>query len=461
MIRIQPQSVTFKGSSTPPVVTPQGPRAPKFLSYVGKNGNGVGLVTMSTSLAVGLLRPLVIMFDKNASKEEKIHAASWIFALSMAGFAMQAALLKPFNKLANVFAKDVLKLSAPKAIEGAASWANFFLFNAAAVVATYLNTRYVGRVMDAISQKFFGKKFSKEPKKPLTEEQKKKEKRIDKMILGGAIALGSFIGLNIIGRKLTGRPIASDALAKGYKNTVNFLSKNSGLFRKFQGFIKAKGDGLAKWANRSGKGIGTSSWFAKEASVGDGWIVRNMIANTIVRPTIALLSGQPYVAFRCIVDEGLGALIVKFAGDPIIRQSKPLFNKAFRVTPESLKALTPEAAKYAKEGINVITGQAIRNIALLCIALGFMNNFLSARMVKFLDKFKKDGGGKEAEQGYKDFRQQFIPAISMSQERAQVYAATNPQEWLNALQKTPASESFQHHQAVNDYLQSQTQTKQA
>lgn len=423
--------VTFKGI-TPSPGSYSGPRGAGALKSIGIKGNDAGFVTMSTSLAVMVLRPLVIMFDKNTTKDEKIYAASWIFALSAAGLAMQAALYGPFNKLANGLAKNLLKLKDPEAIKGAAESAKYLLFTGAAVIATYLNSRYVGRLMDTISLKLTGKKFSKEPEKPLTQEEKDKSKRFDRMVLGSFAALGAFVGVNILGRKLGKGAIASKALGNAFKSTVEYLNKNSNMFKTFTGFLKNKANKIATFANRPGDKFGTSKWFAKQANVGDGWIIRNMLANGIMRPTIALLSGQPYVAFRCFVDEGLGVLIVKFAGSPIIKGTKPLLNKLFKTTPEVLKRLPAKESEAIKKGIDVITGQLVRNIGILCIALGFMNNYLSSRMVKILNKFKKSET-KEAD--YKDFKQNFIPAASLKNEVKKTALSESHQIWLNKLNK--------------------------
>ncbi|MGD9581548.1 MAG: hypothetical protein AB7V50_09255 [Vampirovibrionia bacterium] len=427
MANISP--VSFKGMP-PATGTHTVPRGVNTLKSIGIKGNDAGLVTMSTSLAVMLLRPLVIMFDKNTTKEEKVYAASWIFALSAAGLAMQAALYKPFSKLANTLAKDLLKLKDPEAIKGAAESAKYVLFNGAAIVATYLNTRYVGRLMDAISLKLTGKTFTKKPEKEPTKEEITKNKRIDKIIMGSFAALGSFVAINLVGLKLGKGPIATKALKNGFNNTINFLKNNSKTFNKLTDALKSQTDKLAKWANNPNGKFGTTAWYAKQANVGDGWIIRNMIANAIVRPTIALLSGQPYVAFRCFVDEGLGALIVKFAGAPIIKGAKPFFNKALRTTPEVLKHMPVEESNAIKKGVDVITGQLVRNVGILCVALGFMNNYLSSRMVKLLDKFKKP---EQKEQEYKDFKQNFIPAGKLSGVEEGMSLSEAHLVWLNKI----------------------------
>ncbi|MEW5820366.1 MAG: hypothetical protein AB1782_09260 [Cyanobacteriota bacterium] len=436
MSRISP--IAFKGSipnSVPRVQ--QGPRATGFLEYLGKNGNGVGLVTISTSLAVGLLRPLVMMFDKNATKEEKIHASAWIFALSMISVGVMKGIIGPYTNFANKLAKDLFKLKNKEAIQGAAECINFVLLNATFIATTYFNTRYVGKALDWISEKLTGKKFSKDADKKKSPDELKKEAKKDKMIFGALGALAVFIGLNVIGRKFGKGPIASDTVKKAFSSIGEFLSKKSTLFNNIKSSIATKKDQLAKWINRPGEKFASSGWFAKQTKVGDGWIIRNMIANTIVRPTIALLSGQPYVAFRCIIDEGVGAIIVKYAGGPIMKHAQPLVNKAFNVTPQTLGKLAPESAKLVQEGAKLTTGQLVRNIGILCIALGFFNNFMSSKMVKLMDKFKKDKGGTEAEKQYKDFRKQFIPAASLKEQRENIRAARNPEEWLMAINNGP------------------------
>lgn len=421
--------ITFKGIA-PPTGSYSIPKSAGILKSIGVKGNDAGLVTMSTSLAVMLLRPIVIMFDKNTTKDEKIYAASWIFALSAAGLAMQAALYKPFNKIATSLAKNLLKLKDPESIKGAEESAKYILFNGAAIIATYLNSRYVGRLMDKISIKLTGKRFSKEPVKPLTPEQRKKSKRLDHFILGSFATLGAFIGLNIIGRKFGKGPIASDAIKNGFKLMGEYLTKNSKAFRNCTEFIKTKANSIATLVNNPNGKIGTTKWFAKQANVGDGWIIRNMIANGVVRPAIALLSGQPYVAFRCFVDEGLGMLIVKYAGAPIIKGSKPFINKLFKTTPEVLKRMPAQESEAIKKGVDVITGQLVRNVGILCIALGFMNNYLSSRMVKILNKFKHN---KSQEVEYKDFKQNFIPATGLKQDQIKIALSASHQEWLKHL----------------------------
>lgn len=457
MSRINPVSFTGQAYNVAPV---KGPRAANFLTAIGGKGNDAGLVTMSTSLAVMVLRPLVIMFDKNSSMEERIYAASWIFALSAISLAAQAAVYKPFSKASEAVAKNLLKLKDAKAIAGAAECVKYLLYNAMAIGITYINSRYVGKVMDAITMKLMGKKFSKEPDKPLTDEQKAKEKKKDKWILGTVGALAAFIGLNVIGRKFGKGPIASDAIKKGYRATVDFLTKNSGAFRNFKTFVKAKMDKLGQWANRSGSKFGSKTWFAKQTEIGDGWILRNMLANMIVRPTIALLSGQPYVAFRCLVDEGLGAIIVKFGGDPIIKATKPLMNKLFKATPEVLKAMPAAEAGAIQKGIDIVTGQVVRNVGLLCIVLGFVNNFVSSRMTKILDKFNKNKKAPQEEQ-YQDFRKNFVPAASLSENNLQVAQAKSPTEWLSAIHQVPKTDNQNIAQIIRNFAANQSQVKSA
>lgn len=454
MSRINP--VSFTGLPHPPVA--KGPRSSKFLTTIGGKGNDAGLVTMSTSLAVMILRPMVIMFDKNSSMEERVYAASWIFALSAVSLAAQAAAYKPITKASEAIAKNLLKLKDTKAIAGAAECVKYLLYNGMAIGITYLNSRYIGKVMDAISLKLTGKKFSKEPEKPLSEQEKAKEKSKDKWILRSLGALAAFIGVNIIGRKFGKGPIASNALKSVFKSAGNFLTKNSGMYRNFKAFLKGKSDKLAQWANRSGNKFGSKAWFAKQTEIGDGWIIRNMLANMIVRPTIALLSGQPYVAFRCLVDEGLGAIIVKYGGEPIIKATKPLMNKLFRATPEVLSKMPAAEANAIKQGVDIVTGQLVRNVGLLCIALGFVNNYVSSRMNKLLSKFKKEA---PEEQQYKDFRKNFVPAASLSEAQKMVTQAKSPSAWLSAINQTPQSDNQNIAQIIRNFSSQNVQNKSA
>jgi hypothetical protein len=389
----------------------------KLLTTLGKSGNDAGLVTMSTSLAIMALRPIVIMMDKNASKDEKVYAAAWIFALSAVGFGMQALLKRPFDRLAGTIAKNVLKLTGKKA-QGAAEMVKFGLFNIAAVGYTYLNSRYVGRVMDFLSNKFTGKPFNKD-KKELTPEQKKKEKKTDRVIYSILGSIAAFVGLNVIGRKLTGRPIASDALANGFKKMHGFLTKNSSVYNSLKTRMKNFGDKLAVWANKpemAGK-------IAAQADAGGSWITRNMMANAIVRPIISLLSGQPYVAIRCLIDEGIGILAMKGIGRPLANASIKPLAKMFK------GPLNPTEM----QGVKTLAEQLVMNVGVLCIALGFFNNAFSKKVVEFMNRFTKDDKANEQnEKDYKDFRKNFIPAMGLN-DNIRVQSATNPQEWLLAI----------------------------
>jgi len=391
----------------------------KLLNTLGKVGNDAGMVTMSTSLAIMALRPIVTLMDKNAEKDEKIYAAAWIFALSAVGFTAQALLKRPFDKIAAKVSKDVLKLTGDAA-KGAGEFVKYGLFNAAAIAYTYLNTRYVGRVMDFFSEKITGKPFRKD-KKQLTPEEEAKDKKKDKMIFSVLGAAGAFIGLNMIGRALTGRPIASDALSKGIKSTVSFLQKNSGMFRKLQGSLGNLKGKMANWAQ------GHTSYFTKQATAGGEWITRNMMANAIVRPVIALFSGQPYVAIRCFIDEGIGILAMKGIGRPLSNAAAGPLTKFFQRGGAKL-------GKAELTGIKALSDQLIMNIGVLCIALGFFNNAFSKKVVSFMDKFKKNPDeNKQNEQEYKEFRRQFIPAVSLNSGNLRVQHATNPEEWLSAI----------------------------
>lgn len=388
--------------------------ANSFLETLGRNGSDAGIVTMSTSLAIMLLRPLVIMLDKNATKDEKTYAASWIFGLSAVGLAAQALLKRPFDKIAGNLAKNFIKTANANALNGATEVIKFGLYNAAAVVYTYLNSRYIGRVID---------KFVKKPsntQKPLTEEQKANEKKKDKIILGSFLAAGSFILLNVIGRKLTGKSIASDAVAKFFSKTNTFLDKNFKIFSAFKDFAKTKSDQLLVFLKNK------TEWFAKQSNVRDSWITRNMLANSIVRPIIALLSGQPYLAVRCFMDEGVGALIMKLVGDPTTKAAvKPLSN--LFGNPKSPLEI---------EGIKVLAGQLVKNIGILCIGLGLLNNSLSK---KFVNMFSKNDNANQKdtimqkEHSYKEFKKNYIPALAPSDRSIEPGKAKNMQEWLMAI----------------------------
>lgn len=416
------KQISYQSSKRPAIRTQTSFGSSKFLQTLGSNGSDAGIVTMSTSLAIMALRPLVIMMDKNATKEEKKYAASWIFGLSLVGFLAQAALKKPFDKLSLNIAKKVFKPENKEAITGMVEVIKFGLYNIAAVAYTYLNSRYIGKVINKLTHK------EDKSAQNLTPEQQKKEKRKDKLILGTLIALGSFIGLNIIGRKLTGKPIASDAVAKAFRKTNEFLSTHSSLYRGFKESVKNMGSKIANFSkNKMG-------WFEKQGNIRDGWITRNMIANSIVRPVIALFSGQPYLAIRCFIDEGIGAGIMKFVGDPLTKMSIGPLKKLFGnpTNPQEI------------EGIKVLAGQLVKNVGILCIGLGILNNAMSKKVAGLLDKFKKTPPKEieQKEEQYKELRKNFVPALAINQNTINNSSANNPNEWLNALNNSNINTEF-------------------
>lgn len=331
-------------------------------------------------------------------------------------------------------AKNILRVS------GATKVIHFTVLLLALNAATMLVTRY----MKPTTQ-FFGEKFNigflknKKAESPESSEaapdmKKKKMSSLDKGILGTMGVLTLIEGANIVGKMFNKKGKVADESIGRVAKAVN---EKLHIGKAFDYITKP----VSNWV-KNGK-LGTKEVkdvLADQANVNDKWVERNVIANLFLRlmitvPTIFTKPkkseipkeagtteiNKPKEKFKVNKDALYNT--VRLVNDEIMNLT--LLTAADRaiVTPLSrAMAKTARVAPY-NEGIKVLTDQGIKNILLVCTVMGFLNNALSHKMMKYLERFGlgKDGGEKDkppetnSEQKYQNFRRQFMASQKLQQ----------------------------------------------
>lgn len=390
----------------------------KFITSIGKAGSNPLFPLIVSSIGAILFRVPIVAGDSKTPKEERNYAAAWLGAMSAIGLGIQLSLKKPIENLSENLSRKLLNIknpTLPKQISAVAGGSNVVQFLSWVLVLNAANivvTRYLKRGMDFLTEKFKGKDAVKKDEKPQTPEEKQKQKKIDIAIIGSLAAIGAFVGLNIIGKRFGKGPIATDAIkdiGKKLNQTLHISEKFSKLWLDTKNSISrlAQKDGFTgKTFNKIDKGI---HWirsekgldcFARQANADDKWLDRNIIANMIIRPLILLPTGQYFAVFSSIINEALALLSIKTAGKFLVNKVTPsTIVKAVGVGKEeaakfakgAITELTKgEAATLKANGIRIIVDQGIKNIGLICIGMGFLNNVISRNMLKIIKHPEKE-----------------------------------------------------------------------
>ncbi len=273
---------------------------------------------------------------------------------------------------------------------GASKMVNFVLLMTTLTGATFLITKYLDPLM-----KFAGRVFDIKPLKngvdnkketDPKEEGKKKWSTFDKTVFAGLGALAVVEGVNLVGAALKKGNIAYEGIGKAFKAVDNKLN----IGKTISNILKKP----AEWIKNSSGFKKIKSTIKNQANVNDKWIERSVVFNLLARLGINVPTGQYYNATRDVVDQTMQLGLMGVANKTVINPARKSLAKVLGV---------PEY----NEGVKVITDQVVKNLLIICTVMGFLNNAVSSRFVKFLEKlgFKKV---EEKENEYRDFKKRFI-----------------------------------------------------
>lgn len=288
---------------------------------------------------------------------------------------------------------------------------NFVTLMTALTGATYLVTRYLDKMMnftgkllniDALKNKTEKNKEEDSAQKAENSEKTDKEKwnELDKTIFTGLGAIAVIEGANIAGAAIGKKNIGYQAVAGIFKGAKKVFDETAGRALKAVnagGFLKS----AAEKARNSGR-FGNILGKAKDsANVNDKWIERSVVFNLFARLAINLPTGQYYNATRDAVDQTMILGLAGMAEKTLINPAKKGLAKLFGV-------------KEYNPGINVIADQGIKNVMIIGVLMGFLNNAVSGRFVKMLEKTGlSKSKAKDKEESYQEHRRRFIAAHNL------------------------------------------------
>jgi len=434
---LRKDSVSFTGSAN--ALTGQ---TFKFLSSLGRQAQNPTFPLIVSSIGALLFRTPIIASDKKTPKEERTYAATWLAVMSAIGLGVQLALRKPIGNFSNKLAKGFLNIKNPTTAQELTRVAGASkVFEFASWVAT-LNTvniviaRYLKRGMDFINENIKGKPASKNKAsdEPSTPEEKVKQKKIDKSIFTAIALLAGYTGLNILGKRLGRGQIATDAAKKigqklnqafditgnmkhlwsKAKKSLNKVTLDNSIIGKVAKNIQKAG----QWP-RTEKGM---DWFAAQANAPDKWLDRSILSNLIIRPLILLPTGQYFTIISSMVNEALALLSLKTAGNFLVKKATPKLVSALKI---------PVNNPGARTGAEVLVDQGIKNIGMVCIGMGFLNNIISRNMLKKLKPMEDNN------------KETNFPSINSTLPNVKGIQAPNDMDaWLTNLKYKPANNYF-------------------
>lgn len=271
---------------------------------------------------------------------------------------------------------------------------NFVILMSTLTAGTYLVTRYLDPMMKFAGRTFNIKALQKgvEPDKKADSENKEKKEKwglFDKTIFAGLGALVAIEGANIAGKFFGKKNIAYQSIGKIFKGINEKLNVSQTIGR----IMKKPMEGLRNLAGFKD----FQNKMAEQANVNDKWVERSVIFNLIARLAINVPTGQYYNATRDVVDQIMPLALMRSAEKTIINPAKKGLAKMFGV---------PEY----NQGVQVIADQGIKNLLIIGVVMGFLNNAISSRCIKVLEKTGLIESDKEKEMNYMEYRRKFLTA---------------------------------------------------
>lgn len=305
-------------------------------------------------------------------------------------------------------------------IKGAGFATNLLLSLVVLTGATALVTKYMDPILEFGSKTFRGKPFRENPE-PKTPEQIAAKKRLDQTLIGAVAATAAFIGTNLVGRALNKGPIAS--------NVVKDLSKS---FVKMTHLDEAF-KGLHKMISKQGKNV--SQPLGNINNYTDKGVELSVGTNLIMRCGLLAQQGEWYALVRAVIDEVLALGLLKKVETGCKALQKPIAN-----------FMSEGGNQLGKnhDGVKTISDQLIKNVAVVGIAMGFLNNIISGSIMMGYDAIKKLAGKGESqnpEDAYKEIQKQFTPigALELNQDGRLLGNNTEINTWLSEVQNKPVN----------------------
>lgn len=382
-----------------------------ILTAFYKFGQDNRLVSMSTDVASLSIRSPLTLLDKNAKKEDRVHASLWQAVDYGSAIAIQLSVFPIIPKVGKFLAKNIFKYTKPEAISGTVKFTNFFLgyFLCTSVLMPFVNSKYLARVINFVSEKFTGKKMM--PKKEEEQlkqqaEQRQKRKELKEKIstkiegvlgkgLTGAIktatgGMGKLVSLAMTPIVLPVK-LVSSMLASLTVSTVNIFGGKikdrekakeniAGAFKKilYTGLTSIP---LMLLAKKFGPGVGQKiqKFMVKQDNLSaTTMIIMALTGDALAKPLIVLVNGAPYMALRKLLDQGISVSILRF--------SKPSISKLTTVLTKSMGLNSIQS-----EGMRTLLTTGLQTVFLLNVMLPMINNQITGRLLNKImpDRSKK------------------------------------------------------------------------
>lgn len=409
----------------------QGSKESKILTQAAKlSTNSLAPMFIST-LGIMAFRPPIIWSDKKTPKNDRIFTGAWLFSLSAVSLGVFSALQGPINNAADKIALKTFGLKTP-AKETIKKFGNVFnaltneqttakgltkikqanglskalaFLGLGVIVAnttTLLVTRYLERGMNKVSKKYLGKTATGKPEKVETPKEKAKRQRTDKIIAGSLLSLVTLAATHKLTKNANGSSIVTKAINGAYNqvdkvlhlsdkgnNIANSIQKksqdsNSKLGKMLKNFgsdvdPKILNDNMKKTLEITDK-LSEKELNGKLSQFNKGhfdWTYASMATNVVTRPAILIPAKQYYSAANSTCSEGLSLLSTMLV-DPLVKKAMPY-----------TRNLMGAKTDTEKVGADFITNQLIKNIGIICIGMGFVNNTVSRGV---LNLYKKISG---------------------------------------------------------------------
>lgn len=375
---------------------------------------------MSTDLASMSIRAPLTLLDKNARKEDRVHASLWQAVDYGSAIAIQLSVFPFIPKLGKYIAKNVFKYTDPKAISGTVKFTNFFIgyFLCTSVLMPFVNSKYLAKVINFISEKTTGKKMM--PKKELEAEKRKAEIEVKKKEFKAKLAMKmeNFLGkglysvitgtantlqktmqiamlpitypVKLVSKLLANMALSTYSLIKPDKIKDKDKAKETAtnVFKKlvYTGLSLIP---MVLMAKKFGPAMGKKleDFMIRENNVkASTMIIRALTGDALAKPLIVLANGAPYLAMRKLIDQGISISILKISKPSIGRLNEFLSN-SFKLN------------GIHSEGLHTLLTTGIQTVFLLNVFLPMLNNQVTGRIFKkiFKDKYKKPENKQPAE----------------------------------------------------------------
>lgn len=242
----------------------------------------------------------------------------------------------------------------------------------ATTAATAVVTKYLDNILDWGSKKFTGKPFRSTPKTEKTPDEVKKQKRTNIMMGGAAIATAGYLLTDAIGLINGKGHIVSRPVLNGIKSAYKNLR-----LENFGNNIRNKVHNGLKTLLKTGTADDAVAQLTKHTDKG---IEASIFINLGMRGLLLAVQKEWYALTKAGVDELLALTVLGKIGDPVAKAAKAPI----------AKFLSTEANKIGKnnDAVKVIADQGIKNIVIIGVVMGFLNNIVTGGIHYAIEKIR-------------------------------------------------------------------------